>query len=284
MLRVHAGLTHETKHRHPTLRVHATGNTITGLFGALGKIDGSAIQARRCAGLQPPLWQLQFFQARRQANGWGIARTTRRVVLQAHMDLAVQKRAGGQHHRARTEADAHLRDSAHHPVALHHQVIHSLLKQPQIGLVLQHAADGGLVQNPVGLGTGSAHGRTFGGIQDSELDSAFVSGQRHGAAHRVHLFDQMALANAADAGVTAHLAQRFDVVSQKQSFATHPGGGQGSLGSGMAAADHDHIEFLRVKHESLPWEGQKMGAACAMEPPLPRGRLKLLILQAGCFR
>jgi hypothetical protein len=77
----------------------------------------------------------------------------------------------------------------------------------------------------------------------------------------------MALANAADAGVTAHLAQRFDVVSQKQSFATHPGGGQGSLSSGMAAADHDHIEFLRVKHESLPLEGQKMGAACATEPP-----------------
>ncbi|MDP4772696.1 MAG: hypothetical protein NWR85_10645, partial [Limnohabitans sp.] len=55
------------------------------------------------------------------------------------------------------------------------------------------------------------------------------------------------------------------------------------FGSGMATTDHDHIEFLRVKHEkSALNEGQKW-APPAPWAALPRGRLKLLILQAGCL-
>ena len=65
----------------------------------------------------------------------------------------------------------------------------------------------------------------------------------------------MAFANTANRGVATHLAQRLDVVRQKQGFATHAGRGQGGFSSGMAATDHDHIEFLRVKHKRLPLEG-----------------------------
>ena len=45
------------------------------------------------------------------------------------MDAAVEEGAGRQHHRARAERDAHLRDGAHHPVALDHQVVDRLLEQ-----------------------------------------------------------------------------------------------------------------------------------------------------------
>jgi hypothetical protein len=197
------------------------------------------------------------------------------------MDLAVEERARRQHHGARTETDAHLRHGAHHPVAFDHQVVHRLLEQPQVRLVLQHAADGGFVEDAVGLGAGGAHGRALGRVEDAELDAAFVGGQRHGAAQGIHLFDQMALANAANAGVAAHLAQCLDVVGQQERFAAHARSRQRSLGSGMATADHDHIEFLRVKHEkSALNEGQKW-APPAPWAALPRGQLKLLILQAG---
>jgi hypothetical protein len=78
----------------------------------------------------------------------------------------------------------------------------------------------------------------------------------------------MALANAANAGVAAHLPQGLDVVAEQKRFAAHARRSQSRFGSGMAATDHDHIEFLRVKHEkSALIEGLKMGAACAMEPP-----------------
>ncbi len=165
------------------------------------------------------------------------------------MDLAVQKSAGRQHHGARTKTDAHLRDRTHHPVAFDHQIIDGLLEQPELGLVFQHATDRGLVKNTVGLGASSTHGRPLGAVEDAELDAAFVGGQRHRAAQGVHLFDQMALANATNGRVAAHLPQRLDVVRQQQSFAAHACRSQRSFGSGMAATDHDHIEFLRVKHE-----------------------------------
>jgi hypothetical protein len=158
------------------------------------------------------------------------------------MDLAVQESPGRQHHGARAELDPNLRDGADHAVALHHQVVDRLLEQPEIGLVLQLAADRRLIKNAVGLRPGGAHGRALGAVQDAELDAAFVGGQRHRAAQGVHFLDQVALADAAYRGVAAHLAQGLDVVRQQQSLAAHAGRSQGGLGAGMAAADHDHVK------------------------------------------
>ena len=77
------------------------------------------------------------------------------------MHPPVEKGAGGQHHGAATEANTDLRDHARHAVALDDDVIHRLLEQPQIGLVLQPAADGRPVQHPVGLRTRGAHRLTL---------------------------------------------------------------------------------------------------------------------------
>jgi hypothetical protein len=172
------------------------------------------------------------------------------------MDLAVQESPGRQHHGARAELDADLRDGAHHAVALDHQVIDGLLEKPQIGLVLQLAANRCLIKNAVGLRPGGAHGRALGAVQDAELDAAFVGGQRHCAAHGVDFLDQVALADPADRRVAAHLAQGLDVVGQQQSLAVHARRGQCGLGAGMAATDHDHVKFLRVKHIHLSAPGK----------------------------
>jgi hypothetical protein len=168
------------------------------------------------------------------------------------MDAPVQEGARGQHHGPGPEADAYLRDRAHHPVALHHQVIDRLLKQPQVGLVFQHASYRGLVQHPIGLGSGGTHGRPFGAVQDAKLDARFVSGQGHGPAEGIDFLDQMPFADAADAGVATHLPQRLDVVGQQQGTAAHAGAGQRRFGAGMAAADDDDIEFLGIKHGRIP--------------------------------
>ena len=237
---------HETEHRHHI--AHAAGRTVAGLNQALAEVNAAAIQARRRAGFQAALRQLQLFQPCAQRHGRRIPCPARGVIVQPHMDLAVQESTRRQHHGLGLETDTHLGHGTHHPVTLHHQVIHRLLEQPQVGLVLQRAAHGGLVQNAVGLGAGGAHGRAFAGIQNPELDARLVGGQRHHAAQRVHLFDQVAFANAADAGVAAHLAQGLDVVGQQQSLAAHAGRGQGSLGSGVAAADNDDVEFLGIEH------------------------------------
>ena len=62
----------------------------------------------------------------------------------------------------------------------------------------------------------------------------------------------MALANAADRRVAAHLAQGFDVVREQQGLRSHTGGGQRGFGSRMATTNHDDVEFLGVKHGASP--------------------------------
>jgi hypothetical protein len=57
------------------------------------------------------------------------------MVVHAHMDFAVQKGAGCQNHRARSEANTNLRHSPDHAVTFDHQVVHGLLKKPSSGLV-----------------------------------------------------------------------------------------------------------------------------------------------------
>jgi hypothetical protein len=56
--------------------------------------------------------------------------------------------------------------------------------------------------------------------------------------------------------IARHLAQRFDVLGQEQRAATHAGGHECRLGSGMAATDDDNIKFFRkLRHLPRPAYG-----------------------------
>jgi hypothetical protein len=70
----------------------------------------------------------------------------------------------------------------------------------------------------------------------------------------------VALADAADRRVAAHLPQRLDVVGEQQRLAAHAGGGQGGLGAGMAATNDDDVECLLDRAWVAPWDA---GAAFA---------------------
>jgi hypothetical protein len=64
--RVHGGIAHDGK--------HGDGIEVTALLGQLREVDAAPIDARRRAGFQSPLRQLQLFQTRGQRQGRGIAR------------------------------------------------------------------------------------------------------------------------------------------------------------------------------------------------------------------
>ena len=96
VLRVHGRTAHEAKHRH--LAQHTSrrcaggrlvGNTVTWLFGALAEVNGASVDAWWRAGFQTALWELQFFQTRRQTDGRWVARAAARVVVQPNVNLAV---------------------------------------------------------------------------------------------------------------------------------------------------------------------------------------------------
>ena len=120
----------------------------------------------------------------------------------------------------------------------------------QVRLPLEQPADGPLVQLAVRLRAGGAHRGSLAGIERAELDARLVGGQRHGAAERIDLLDQVAFADAPDRRIAAHLPQRLDVVREQERAPAHARGGERSLGAGVAAADHDHIEFRRETHRS----------------------------------
>ena len=167
------------------------------------------------------------------------------------MNFAVQKRPRRQHHGFAAKTHADLGDCADDTVALHHQVVHGLLEQPQIRLVLQLVANRCFVQDTVGLRPRRPHGRAFGAVENAELNTRFIGRQCHRATHRIDLFDQMAFADTADGGVTAHLPQCLNVVRQEQGFAAHAGAGQCGLGASVAATDDDNVKFLGIVHPSI---------------------------------
>ena len=123
------------------------------------------------------------------------------------------------------------------------QIVDRLLEERQIRLVFQAAADRLLVEHAVGLGPRRAHRRPLARIQHPELDPGLVGGERHRAAERVDLLDQVAFADAADRRVAGHLAEGLDAVGQQERAAAHAGGGKRGLGAGVAAADDDNVEF-----------------------------------------
>ncbi|MNT42096.1 hypothetical protein D3C72_1784960 [compost metagenome] len=166
------------------------------------------------------------------------------------MDKSAEEGAGGEHHGFREEAQPHLGHDAFDLVVLDDQVVAGLLEYPQVRLVLEDFANGGLIENSVRLGAGGAYGRAFAAVQHTELDAAEVGGGRHGAAQGVDLLDQVALADAADGRVAAHLPEGFHIVGQQQGLHAHACGRERGLGAGVAAADDDHVKTGREVHHA----------------------------------
>ena len=89
-----------------------------------------------------------------------------------------------------------------------------LLKQGQIRLRLEQPANASLVQLPVGLGAGGPHRGSLAGVQRAKLNSSLVGGDRHRTAESIDLPDEVALADAADGRIAAHLPQSLDAVRE----------------------------------------------------------------------
>ena len=114
LLRVHFHFAHKAEHRH--VCSHTAGHTVAGLLQQLAEVDRTTVKPRRRAGLQAALGQIQFFEPCAQGNSRRVPCPAGSVVIQSHMDLAVQKRARRQHHGFGTELHAHLSHGTDHAV------------------------------------------------------------------------------------------------------------------------------------------------------------------------
>jgi hypothetical protein len=221
-------------------------------------------------GLKAADRQPDFLEALGQRDRRRVAEAAGPVVRQADMDQAIEEGAGGQHHGGRLEADAELRHHPADPVTAEDQVVRRLLKQRQVVLVFEAAADRLLVELPVGLGAGGPYRRALGGIQDAELDARLVGRRRHRTTQGIDLLDQMALADAADRGIAGHRTEGFDVVREQQRARTGTRRSEGGFGAGMAAADHDHIKGRGKLH----WLRSSEKPVCGISGRYARTRLR----------
>lgn len=69
------------------------------LLRQYAEINGSGVDTRRRAGFKTINPQRQFTQTPGQRNGRRIAGASAAVVIQPDVDLAVEERSHGQHHR-----------------------------------------------------------------------------------------------------------------------------------------------------------------------------------------
>jgi hypothetical protein len=169
-------------------------------------------------------------------------------MIQADMNFAIKEGAGREHHSASAKSQPNLGHSAHNSVALNHQIIDGLLKKPEIRLVLKPETYRLLVKQPICLGAGRTNCRALGRIQDTKLDTRFVSGYRHCTAQCVYLAHQMSFANTPYRRIAGHLTQRLDVMRQKQGFLTHAGRHKCSLRPGVTTSDDNDIKFSGEIH------------------------------------
>src|SRR5690606_9876685 len=102
-------------------------------------------------------------------------------------------------------------------------------------------AHGRFVEHPVCLRTGGANRRTLAAVEHAELDAPAVGCPGHGAAQRIDLLDQVALADAADGRVAGHLTESLDVVGKQQSTHAHASRSQCGFCAAVTAADHNDV-------------------------------------------
>ena len=168
------------------------------------------------------------------------------------MNAPAEKRSHRQHHAERPKRESHLSTRADHPTIFDQQIVHRLLEQGEIRLGFERPADERAIQRSIDLRAGRANRRPLSGIEGAELNAAMIRRDRHGAPKRVDLANQVALADAADGGVAAHLPERLDALREQQGAGAEPRRGERRLGAGVAATDDNNFIRLLMQDHPVP--------------------------------
>ena len=147
-----------------------------------------------------------------------------------------------------TTAPAVSSDSSD-PAVRDNQLIRLALDHAEIVDLPDRGLHGGGVELAVRLGPRSADGRTLAAVQHPKLDPTGIGHPAHETVQGVDLADQMALAESADGGIAGHRADGRETMGHQGSLRAHPRSRARGFAAGMAAADDDDVERVRLgKH------------------------------------
>ncbi len=159
------------------------------------------------------------------------------------MDQPPEKRPRSDHHGAGREAPTVGKKNRGHPAGSYLHVCGLALDDFEVRLSLQQFLHGVAIELSVRLGAGAADGRALLAVEHAELDTGGVGGQPHDAVEGIDLANQVALAEAADRRIAGHDADGRQRLGHQGGAGAHARRGGRGFGAGVAAADHDNIEF-----------------------------------------
>src|SRR6185436_16716198 len=99
------------------------------------------------------------------------------------------------------------------------------LPQMQIWSVLQRRAHFGAIQSPISLRPRRLDRGASGTVQKPKLNPGPIDHPAHNSAKRVYLPDKMTFGDAANRGVTGHLADQIKIDGDERSCSAEAGGG-----------------------------------------------------------
>jgi hypothetical protein len=170
------------------------------------------------------------------------------VMSEANVYHTGQESPGREHDCTSPELQSELCNNTNDCVTLQQKVIYCLLEQPEVRLVLEETPYRIPIEHAICLCAGCANRWAFTRVKNAKLNAGLIRSRGHHAAQRVYLFDKMPFSDAANRWIAGHLAQSLDAVGQQQDSAAHPSGSKGRFGTGMSAADHNDVDFLRKMH------------------------------------
>jgi len=135
------------------------------------------------------------------------------------------------------------------------------LANVKAGLGLENLAHLDAVKLLVALGARAPDGRAARGVEEAELDAYSIGDFAHDAAECIDFADEMALGDAADGGVAAHLGNEVEVHSDERGLEAHARGGHGGLAAGMTGAHDNDIVLFGESHPILFYGWNQNGAA-----------------------
>ncbi len=102
------------------------------------------------------------------------------------------------------------------------------------------------IELAVHLRSGPAHSRTLAPVEQAELDTGFVGNPAHQTIQSIDLAHEMTLAQPANGGIAAHLADGGEFVRDESRTGANSGSSSRCLAPGMPAADNYDIEFVHA--------------------------------------
>ncbi len=219
---------------------------IAGLLLQLIEGDAAPVHPGGGAGFEPVGLEAELLQRFGEPFGGLFTGAAGGHRLMPHPDAAAQEGAGGEYHGLSAvdaaEIGADAADALLVAFTAGFQAGHHRFAQGEVGGVLQQLQHLAGIEALVGLGAQGPHRRAAAGVEDALLDGGGISQAPDHPTEGIHFMDELAFGGAADGRVAGLPGDAIEIEAEQGGVQAQPGGGDRRFTTGMAAADHDHVE------------------------------------------